>query len=88
VKLEKWASSNKEGRFQLKLAVPAGGLQLGKLLIQAMYSAHVDLSGLTQHQLLQMLLLADRYMTAHRTPNNPSTNVCMGHLHGGQRRNI
>eukprot|EP00775_Hariotina_reticulata_P000066 gene66-209_t len=57
--LENWSSSSSEGKYRLELPVPAGQLELGKMLIQGMYCAQVDLAGLTQQQLLQLLLLAD-----------------------------
>eukprot|EP00775_Hariotina_reticulata_P000048 gene48-186_t len=53
--LENWSSSSSEGKYRLELPV----LELGKMLIQGMYCAQVDLAGLTQQQLLQLLLLAD-----------------------------
>lgn len=60
MQLDSWSSSSSDGKYRLELPVPAGELELGKLLIQGMYCAQVDLSGLNQQQLLQLLLLADR----------------------------
>jgi hypothetical protein len=39
----------------------AGQLELGELLVQGMYAAQPDVSSCSQEQLLQLLLLADRY---------------------------
>eukprot|EP00775_Hariotina_reticulata_P002661 gene2661-2961_t len=38
-----------------------GQLELGKLLVKGMYYSELYVAGLTQQQLLQVLLLADRY---------------------------
>eukprot|EP00775_Hariotina_reticulata_P003866 gene3866-4121_t len=59
--LENWASSSSEGKYRLELSVPAGQLELGKLLVKGMYYSRLDLAGYTQQQLLQVLLLADKY---------------------------
>jgi hypothetical protein len=41
--------------------VSAGQLTLGELLVRSMYAAQPDVSSCSQQQLLQLLLLADRY---------------------------
>lgn len=43
------------------LLVCAGQLDVGELLIQGMFAAQPDLTSCSQEQLLQQLLLADRY---------------------------
>jgi hypothetical protein len=41
--------------------LPAGQLAVGELLLKCMYAAQPDVSSCSQEQLLQLLLLADRY---------------------------
>jgi hypothetical protein len=41
--------------------LPAGQLAVGELLLKCMYAAQPDVRSCSQEQLLQLLLLADRY---------------------------
>jgi hypothetical protein len=58
--LDHWLTDGEQGNICIEIAVPAGQLELGKLLIKGMYFATLDLSQLTQQQLLQLMVLADR----------------------------
>lgn len=46
---------------QIDVPVPAGQLDVGLQLLKGMYQATPDLSDLSQEQLLDLLLLADRW---------------------------
>ncbi|WIA40669.1 hypothetical protein OEZ86_004372 [Tetradesmus obliquus] len=59
-KLKSWAAGP-FNRPEILLSVPAGQLELGELLLQAMYQCTPDLGSSSQLQLLQLLALADRY---------------------------
>jgi hypothetical protein len=60
MQLESWTRSSSDGKFRLDLPVPSGALELGKLLVKWMYCLRLDFSDISQQQLLQVLLLADR----------------------------
>jgi hypothetical protein len=57
------AAAAAEGTPTIELAVPPGQLEVGQLLLRCMYSAQPEqhISSASQSQLLQLLLLADRY---------------------------
>uniref|UniRef100_A0A383WM14 BTB domain-containing protein n=1 Tax=Tetradesmus obliquus TaxID=3088 RepID=A0A383WM14_TETOB len=59
-KLKSW-TAGPFNRPEVQLSVPAGQLELGELLLQAMYQCTPDLGSTSQLQLLQLLALADRY---------------------------
>eukprot|EP00775_Hariotina_reticulata_P003867 gene3867-4122_t len=60
--LDHWTTAEEEqGNVRIELPVPAGQLELGKLLIKGMYFSKMDLDHLSHQQLLQLLVLADRY---------------------------
>jgi acyl-CoA synthetase (NDP forming) len=48
-------------RQRVNLEVPAGQLEVGRLLLRCMYQQQPDLSTTEQATLLQLLVLADRY---------------------------
>uniref|UniRef100_A0A383VDD8 BACK domain-containing protein n=1 Tax=Tetradesmus obliquus TaxID=3088 RepID=A0A383VDD8_TETOB len=55
-------SSSTEGKLQVLLPVPAGQQELAELLVKGMYQAQPTITdGLSQLQLLQLMLLADRF---------------------------
>jgi hypothetical protein len=55
-------SSRKDAMPVLQLEVPPGQLDLGRRLVQVIYSSSPDLSDLTPKQLLQLAGVADKYM--------------------------
>jgi hypothetical protein len=57
------AAAAAEGTPTIELAMPPGQLEVGQLLLRCMYSAQPEqhISSASQSQLLQLLLLADRY---------------------------
>ncbi|WIA36572.1 hypothetical protein OEZ86_007864 [Tetradesmus obliquus] len=59
-KLMGW-SAGPSSKPEIRLSVPAGQLELGELLLRAMYQSQPDLGTISQEQLLQLLILADRY---------------------------
>jgi hypothetical protein len=55
------AAGQQGSKPQIKLPVPSGQLHLGRLLIKSMYEAQPALSAVSQDQLVQLIVLADRY---------------------------
>jgi hypothetical protein len=55
------AATSDNKRQRVNVEVPAGQLELGRLLLRCMYQQQPDLSGTEQAILVQLLVLADRY---------------------------
>jgi hypothetical protein len=55
------AATSDNKRQRVNVEVPAGQLEIGRLLLRCMYQQQPDLSGTEQAALLQLLVLADRY---------------------------
>jgi hypothetical protein len=53
--------SQQSSKPHIELPVPSGQLHLGRLLIKSMYEAQPALSAVSQDQLVQLIVLADRY---------------------------
>jgi hypothetical protein len=57
-----WSAATKDSkRLIVNIEVPAGQLEVGRLLLRCMYQQQPDLSSTEQATLLQLLVLADRY---------------------------
>jgi hypothetical protein len=56
------SSSEKDAKPVLQLEVPPGQLDIGRRLVQVIYSSSPDLSDLTPKQLLKLAGVADKYM--------------------------
>jgi hypothetical protein len=55
------AATTGSNRQRVNVEVPAGQLEVGRLLLRCMYQEQPDLSSTEQATLLQLLVLADRY---------------------------
>jgi hypothetical protein len=57
-----WSTPTTDNKRQrVNLEVPAGQLEVGRLLLRCMYQQQPDLSNTKQATLLQLLVLADKY---------------------------
>jgi hypothetical protein len=56
-----WSAATTRKRQRVNIEVPAGQLEIGRLLLRRMYQQQPDLSSTEQATLLQLLVLEDRY---------------------------
>lgn len=73
LQLENWTSSrsstsSSSNKPEVLLHVPAGELEVGQLLVKIVYQKQPMLSDASQEQLLQLLLLTDRYSVPRAVP--------------------